>query len=114
MSGELDKLNLRLLIILGLSPESAATVMERIGDLERERDELARWKKEALLVESRWDCQKVGKLLGLRLGEDIRPNIELKIRELLDARHQVETRLNDALAELHRFQCIERGETPPP
>lgn len=85
-----------------------------IAALKSERDDLARWKAEALLVESRWDCQRVGKLLGIQLGHDIRPNIEPKIRALLEARHQVETKLNDALAELHRYQCIERGETPPP
>lgn len=75
---------------------------EHARELERERDELAAWKKEALLVESRWDCQKVAKLLGISLGEDIRPNIEPKIRALLDARAQVEAKLNDALVELRQ------------
>lgn len=51
--------------------------------------ELRAWKESVLEVESRWDCQAVGKLLGLTLGSEIRPNIEPKIRELLAERNRL-------------------------
>lgn len=50
--------------------------MSAIRQLRSEIQELQRWKNEMLLVESRWDKQKVGKLLGVGWGEDICPNIE--------------------------------------
>ena len=56
--------------------------------LERERDELLQWKKETLLVESQWDEQAVGRLLGLRLGDFIKPNIEPKLRQLIKERDE--------------------------
>lgn len=43
--------------------------------LRAQRDALARWKAEALAVESEWDPQEVGKLLELPLGASIRPRI---------------------------------------
>ena len=56
--------------------------------LERERDELLQWKKETLLVESQWDEQAVGRLLGLQLGDFIKPNIEPKLRQLIKERDE--------------------------
>jgi len=44
--------------------------------------ELARWKEEQMQVESEWDPQIIGELLGLRIGDSIRKDIEPKIREL--------------------------------
>jgi tetratricopeptide (TPR) repeat protein len=57
-----------------------------LATAQREREEAEAWKESALQVESRWDCQAVAKLLNLRPGEDIRPNIEPKIRNLISER----------------------------
>ena len=51
--------------------------------LAEQHAELAAWKESALAVEASWDCQAVGKLLGLPLGSDIRAGIEPGIRALL-------------------------------
>lgn len=48
-----------------------------------EHDELRVWKESCLKVESAWDPQEIGRLLGIPLGEDIRANIKPKIEELL-------------------------------
>lgn len=48
-----------------------------------ELEELRSWKKQALQVESQWDAQKVGDLLGIGLGQSIRANIEPKIEQLI-------------------------------
>jgi uncharacterized coiled-coil DUF342 family protein len=56
--------------------------------LERERDEALQWKKEMLLVDSQWDEQAVGRLLGLKLGKSIKANIEPSLRELLRERDE--------------------------
>jgi hypothetical protein len=70
--------------------------------------ELKAWKESALLVESRWDVQKVGKLLGLTLGQDIRPNIQPRVEAM-----QAEiARLREAL-EQERVQhagCLTAAE----
>jgi len=60
-------------------------LMNTIDDVIEERDQLKRWKEEMLQVESEWDCQKVGDLLGIEWGKSIRKNIEPKIREILKA-----------------------------
>jgi hypothetical protein len=60
-------------------------LMNTIDDVIKERDDLKRWKEEMLQVESEWDCQKVGKILGIGWGQSIRKNIEPKIREILNA-----------------------------
>lgn len=46
-------------------------------------DQLRAWKDSALAVERSWDCQAVGKLLGIPLGSDIRSQIEPAIRALI-------------------------------
>jgi hypothetical protein len=61
--------------------------------LERERDEALQWKKEMLLVDSQWDEQAVGRLLGLKLGESIKANIEPSLRELLRERDEAREEL---------------------
>ena len=69
------------------TPETDALANGRIGmwqhnlpadfarKLERERDQLQRWKDEQMFVESQWDAQAVGKELGMVAGTDIRRNI---------------------------------------
>jgi len=49
---------------------------------EAENTHLERWKAEQLAVEASWDAQAVGKLIGCKLGENIRSAIEPYIREL--------------------------------
>lgn len=56
--------------------------IDRAEKAESRCAELEAWKESALAVEASWDCQKVGKLLGMPLGVDIRKNIEPKILEL--------------------------------
>lgn len=58
---------------------------------------LARWKKEALAVEAQWDCQAVGKLIGVKLGDHIRPNIEPKVRELISQRDSADNLLREVM-----------------
>jgi hypothetical protein len=43
--------------------------------LMQELEELRAWKREALLVESTWNEQAVGRALGMTLGCSIRPRI---------------------------------------
>jgi hypothetical protein len=69
---------------------TAKSIKEAIEKLTEERDDLKRWKEEMLQVESEWDCQKVGKILGIGLGQSIRKNIEPKIRELIKEREYLE------------------------
>jgi hypothetical protein len=60
-------------------------IMGFVHQLIDERDNLKRWKDEQLQVESKWDKQKIGRLLDIGLGESIQENIEPKIREILKA-----------------------------
>lgn len=71
--------------------EANAALASRVFELESElgvacdqRDDLARWKAEALAVEEAWNPQAVGELLGLALGSDIRAAIEPGIRRLIE------------------------------
>jgi hypothetical protein len=50
--------------------------------LRTENEQLKAWKKEVLSLESNWDIQEIGKLLGMTLGVDIRTNLKPKILEL--------------------------------
>lgn len=63
-----------------LNPGERILVREVLPGQDDELEALRRWKKEALMVESTWDEQAVGKELGLRLGSAIRPAILPKIR----------------------------------
>jgi hypothetical protein len=58
------------------------TIQHGVERLKRERDELARWKREQMLVESQWDAQAVAKELGMPAGADIRKNILPAIQQL--------------------------------
>ena len=61
--------------------------------LERERDELARWKREQIFVESQWDDQAVAKELGMPAGADIRKNILPAIQQLKRERDELRQRV---------------------
>lgn len=62
--------------------ESIARVFETGCQLETEVRDLTRWKAEQMEVERQWDPQVVGMLLDLPLGEEIRPAIAPRIRQL--------------------------------
>lgn len=68
-------------------------IQRDLAAMSKERDELKDWKGSAMQVERSWDCQAVGKLLGLTLGSDIRAGIEPGIVAL----HGVIARLKEAL-----------------
>ena len=70
------------------------TAKEKLKALTAERDELRRWKDEALAVEASWDCQAVGKLIGVPLGQNIRPCIEPAIRRY---QQDIDTLMNNPL-----------------
>jgi antitoxin component of MazEF toxin-antitoxin module len=70
-------------------------VTEQRDEARGQRDELQQWKNDQMTVNSGWDMQTVGELLGLRIGEAITLNIEPKIRELINQRD----RLAEALEE---------------
>lgn len=80
--------------------------VEHSERLECERNELLQWKKEMLLVESQWDEQAVGKLLGLQLGDYIKANIELKLRQLIRERDEA----RDALSEIALYLSVGMGD----
>ena len=61
------------------------SMIEKQDTLEREAVELRAWKDSAQRVESEWDAQAVGKLLGVPLGESIRANIQPRITAMLAA-----------------------------
>jgi hypothetical protein len=62
--------------------------------VEQELIELRRWKAEALEVERSWDVQKIGKMIGVELGGNIRAAIEpyitslrQRVKELEESQH---------------------------
>jgi len=57
---------------------------EHLANLNKELAELREWKRQQLEVERQWDCQKVGKLLGVPAGAHVRPHIEPKIAKLCE------------------------------
>ena len=63
----------------------SVAVLNQCRRFEIQRTALLAWKESALLVESEWDVQAVGKLLGVPLGESIRANIQPRITALLAA-----------------------------
>lgn len=63
--------------------------LSAVKQLTSERDalrarvaELEHWKSEQMAVESEWDAQAVGHLLGIPLGYSIRAGIEFKVRQM--------------------------------
>jgi hypothetical protein len=79
-------------------------IMKFVHELIEERDQLKRWKEEMLQVEAEWDCQRVGKLLNIGLGEPIHKNIEPKIGEILKAIQN----LKDVEGRYHTQIAVER------
>jgi len=79
--------------IMADAAEKVRKAEARAEKAEKEREQLAAWKNEALILEAQWDCQSIAKLLGMPLGVDIRKNIEPAIRAL---KARV-AKLNDAL-----------------
>jgi len=72
-------------------------IMRFIQELMDERNDLKRWKEEMLQIESEWDCQRVGKLLNIGLGEPIHKNIEPKIGEILQRNVFLENALKECI-----------------
>jgi hypothetical protein len=67
--------------------------------LERERDNLTKWKEEQMFIESQWDAQAVAKELGMVVGADIRRNILPSIVRLKQER-------DEARAEIERMNLL--------
>ena len=67
--------------------------------LEAKLAALEEWKESALEVESKWDCQAVGRLLGVQWGSDIRSQIQPGIESL---QAEVE-KLRKAIKKSHFF-----------
>jgi len=70
---------------------------------DHDRGRLAQWKVEMLAVESQWSCQEVGKLLGVTLGDHIRPHIEPKLRALILDRDRGKQIVKAALEKMERY-----------
>ena len=55
--------------------EGIAGLLAVIEEQGKQIAELQRWKDESLEVEASWDCQAVGKIIGVELGKNIRKDI---------------------------------------
>jgi len=75
---------------------------DRIVALEAERDQLLAWKQSALEVEKDWDCQRIGKLLHIPLGESVRAGIEPAIVALYQHVMRTDDRIVELEAERYR------------
>jgi hypothetical protein len=62
--------------------EAANAKVEGYQSIEEKLHGLQKWKDEQMAVESSWDCQAVGKMLGMTMGVEIRREIAPKIAEL--------------------------------
>jgi len=80
--------------LLSFAEYSEATARET-RKLIVERDELREWKRQQMEVTSQCDMQEVGRLLGMTLGDDIHENLIPAIKELLEARHELQTKLSE-------------------
>jgi hypothetical protein len=70
---------------------------EKLAAMTEERNVLASWKRQMLMVDSEWNPQTVGELLGVTLGQPIRAHIEPKIRELIAQRNLLLQLTKDAM-----------------
>jgi hypothetical protein len=70
---------------------------EKLAAVTEERNDLASWKRQMLMVDSEWNPQTVGELLGVTLGQSIRLHIEPKIRELIAQRNLLLQLTKDAM-----------------
>jgi DNA repair exonuclease SbcCD ATPase subunit len=85
-------------------------LQQRVRELEAERDELKRWKAEQLAVESTWDAQVVGKLIGCKWGEGIREKIEPFIKDTIAERDRLKAELAECKSErTKRIKQLEIG-----
>lgn len=62
--------------------EHIAGLVKQLAERDEELHQLRQWKKEQMQIESTWDEQKVGHLLGMELGTPIRENILPAIQAL--------------------------------
>lgn len=70
--------------------------------MQRTIDDLEAWKVAQLVVESQWDVQAVGRLIGCELGTDIRPQIQPAIEYLVGRVLQLERTAADERARIVR------------
>jgi len=70
---------------------------EKLAAVTEERDDLASWKRQMLIVESEWNPVTVADLLKVTCGHSIRGSIEPKIRELIAQRDLLLQLTKDAM-----------------
>lgn len=70
-------------------------ITEALLKRDEEIERLKQWKKEGLTVLGKIDFQEIGKLLGVRLGEDIAEKILPSIESLQEKIAQSEARINE-------------------
>jgi len=73
-----------------------AVLLSDVAAVQEELTQLRAWKESAMQVESEWDSQAVGKLLGIPLGASIRKNIAPKIKAMQEEhRRDVQQMIDD-------------------
>lgn len=77
---------------------------ERLEKELKEVESLRKWKTEMINLESGWDIQAVGKLLGISLGMSIRANIQSKIEELLSENARLEIMAAEGARQIERLK----------
>lgn len=87
-----------------------AELEQRLKEANGKRDELAAWKESALAMERNYDLQKIGQLLNVPLGTDIRSRIQPGIERLLTRIGEL-TNGNTLLRCAHEAACAERDES---
>jgi hypothetical protein len=80
-------------------------VEEQNNQLKTEIERLKQWKIESLEVEASWDCQGVGKAIGVQLGSNIRKEI---LPYILKTKVEIE-RLTLGLKRVLNFPFCEDG-----
>jgi hypothetical protein len=74
-------------------------LLTRVQELIEERDDLTRWKNEALELYKQFDAHEIGKLLGLSLGTPVMASIEPEIRKLIKDRDGYKSDAADLMIE---------------
>jgi hypothetical protein len=96
--GDLSDITCELNRLLGnyeVAIDERDTAIAERDEARQQRDNLQNWKNDQMTVNSEWDMQTVGKLLGVRIGEAITLNIEPKIRELINQRDSLAKALEE-------------------
>lgn len=75
----------------------------QLSAVQRERDELAEWKREMIAVDSECNWQELGELLGLKLGSSIRRGIIPAVTQL---KAELATLRDGWLQERQKFASI--------